>query len=131
VYRWVDHTAELELELDGATEAEVFRDALAAFADLVADDRGEGEPARYDLGLDGVDRADLLAQWLDELVFLADTESFVPERVIELELGDGALRAVVAGRRAAPRPVVKAVTYHDLRFEHEGGRWRAHVVLDV
>jgi len=131
VYRWVDHTAELELELSGSTEAEVFEQALAAFAELVGNGEDTGEPVRHAVALTAADRGDLLAQWLEELVFLADAESFVPERVGELELSERALRAVVAGRRGAPRPIVKAVTYHDLEFEREGGRWRARVVLDV
>jgi SHS2 domain-containing protein len=130
VYQWLEHTAELELELAGDTEEEVFRDALAAFAELVAESDG-GERVRHELALHGAGRADLLARWLDELVFLADTESFVPERLESFELDEHVLTSVVGGRLGSPRPIVKAVTYHALRFEHEGGRWRAHVVLDV
>ncbi len=129
-YRWVEHTAELALDVEGDDEEQVFRDALAAFAELY-DGGGDNDPAQHVVELNGIDRGDLLAQWLDELVFLADTRSFVPQRVVELELRENALRAVVAGHVGAPRPVVKAVTYHGLEFRRERGRWRAHVVLDV
>ncbi len=129
-YRWVDHTAEVELALEGATEEEVLRDALVALGELL-DDEGGGEPVRRAVELQAPTRADLLAAWLEELVFLAETEALVPERADELELRPDGLAAVVVGRDGAPRPVVKAVTYHGLRFDHEGGRWRARVVLDV
>jgi SHS2 domain-containing protein len=129
-YRWVEHTAEVELALDAATPEEVFRDALTALAELV-DEAGDGEPVRRRIELEAPSLADLLAAWLEELVFLAETEALVPGRAEEVEVAAGRLAAVVAGRTGAPRPVVKAVTYHGLRFEYEEGRWRAHVVLDV
>jgi SHS2 domain-containing protein len=130
VYRWLEHTAELALELDAASDEEVFRDALAAFAELVEGHSG-GEPLRVPVELAAAARADLLVAWLEELVFLADTELLVPEAAEVLEVRENRVRAVVTGRRDAPRPIVKAVTYHDLEFRREGGRSRAHVVFDV
>lgn len=130
-YRWVDHTAELELLLDGATQAQVFADALAALAELL----GEGPHGRddvvFELTAAAPDRATLLAGWLDELVFRAETEQLVPDAVEQLELGDGALRARVRAHRGEPRHVVKGVTYHRLTFERIDGGYRARVVLDV
>jgi SHS2 domain-containing protein len=72
----------------------------------------------------------LLATWLDELVFLAETEGLVPERA-DLALEGLELSALVRGRRGDPRPLVKAVTLHRLRLKHEDGVWRGRVVLDV
>jgi SHS2 domain-containing protein len=129
MYRWVDHTAEVELHIEAESRAAVFADALAAFADLVSRD-GEGEPAEHDVALEARDDASLLAAWLEELVFLAETDDFVPERA-ELELSNGRLSARVLGRRAAPAHLVKAVTYHGLEFAQREGMWRAQVVLDV
>jgi SHS2 domain-containing protein len=131
-YRWVDHTAELELELDGEHEQDVFRAAATAFAELLAGEGDvPGEPVRHEVVLEGRDRGDLLVAFLEELVYLAETEGFVPDEVEALTLADRGSSAVVTGRRGSPRPLVKGVTYHGLRFEHEQGRWRARVVLDV
>jgi SHS2 domain-containing protein len=77
------------------------------------------------------DRAGLLAAWLDELVYLADAEGFVPEALVELELEGQRLEAAVRGYLGNPRPLVKAVTHHNLAFGEEGGRWYAQAVLDV
>jgi len=127
-YRWVDHTAELELEIDSPSEAGVFAEALAAFAELVADDRGEVAERRIELA--GDDRAGLLVAWLEELAFLAETEGFVPEAAA-IELDATGLRATVAGHGGRPPHLVKAVTLHRLLFAPDGDRWHARVVLDV
>jgi SHS2 domain-containing protein len=130
MYRWVEHTSELELEIEAAIEADVFRDALAAFRELVAD--GEGpEEARRHVQVTGEDRAALLVAWLGELAFLAEAQSFVPEQAEALGLGDHQLSASLRGHLGDPRHLVKAVTLHRLLFERHGSSWRARVVLDV
>jgi SHS2 domain-containing protein len=131
VYRWVEHTAELELRIDAPTEEGLFADALAAFVELV-DDEGGPDSEERKIELEGDDRGLLLADWLNELVYLADVDRFVPGRLSELELDGGRLRATVRGRRGDPRPLVKAVSLHGLEYEHEGETgWRARLVLDV
>jgi SHS2 domain-containing protein len=130
VYRWVEHTAEVELHLEAPTQQEVFAEALAAFAELVSREDG-GARMRHDVLAEAQDAPTLLAEWLGELVFLAETEDFVPERLERLDLDGTRLRAVVAGHRGRPAHLVKAVTYHGLEFAREGDVWRAKVVLDV
>jgi SHS2 domain-containing protein len=129
VYRWVDHTAEVELEIEAASEREVLADALAALAELLGVE-GEGE-VRRTIEVDAPDRPALLAAWLEELAFLAETEGFVPVAIESLDLSEHALRATVAGRRGHPSPIVKAITYHRLTFEDTDTGYRATVVLDV
>jgi SHS2 domain-containing protein len=135
----VDHTAELELEIEAATEEGVFIDALDALAELLAS-RQEGEPGaesshgpdmRRQLSVEAEDRPALLAAWMEELVFLAETDRFEPAAVEALELGRRSARAVVRGRFGRPPPLVKAVTYHRLSFGPADGGYRATVVLDV
>jgi SHS2 domain-containing protein len=130
VYRWVDHTAELELAVESSSEEGVFADAVAALGELLGEAPG-GATVRFEVAARAPDRAAVLADWISELVFLAETESFVPERVVALSVGDGSARGVVEGRRAEPRQLVKAVTYHGLSFDRVNGGWKATVVLDV
>ena len=101
-YRWVDHTAELELEITAISEGEVFEQALVALSELLVVDRPEGsEPAGpvdtlnellqsnrviRELAVIAPDRAALLAEWLSELVFLSERDGFIPEVVKELDL---------------------------------------------
>jgi SHS2 domain-containing protein len=130
MYEWIDHTAEVELHVKAESREEVFREALAAFAELVSrNDRGER--VEHEVTVEAQDDATLLAEWLGELVFLVETDDFVPERLERLELDGTRLRAVVAGHRGRPAHLVKAVTYHGLALARSGDVWRAKVVLDV
>jgi SHS2 domain-containing protein len=130
VFRWVEHTAELELEIEAPSEEGVFAEALAAFVELVGD--GSGPSVSRDVAVKADDRAMLLVEWLSEFVYLSEVEQFVPERTSSLELAGGRLRATVEGHHGRPRHLVKAVTLHrlDLRPDDKVG-WRARVVLDV
>jgi SHS2 domain-containing protein len=134
MHRWVDHTAELELRIESGSERAVFDEALEALRGLLSEHMepdAAGEPTRFEVAASAPDRATLLAEWLSELVYLVETEGFLPERTERLELIGDALDATVSGRLSNPSHLVKAVTYHRLAMEERGGTWRATVVLDV
>jgi SHS2 domain-containing protein len=128
MYCFVDHTAELEVELEAESAEGVLQEALRAFAELVGPATGEEVERRVQV--ESHDLPALLAAWLEELVYLAETEGLVPETA-DLAISGFALGGLVRGRRGEPRPLVKAVTLHRLRFRPENGIWRGRVVLDV
>jgi protein archease len=129
-YRWVEHTGELEVEILAPDEESVFTEGFEAMRELLATE-AHGEAVSRKVELAGRDRAALLADWLAELAILGETESLVPERVSDFELGEGGLRASVSGREGAPAHLVKGATYHRLAFEPSERGWFARVVLDV
>ncbi len=130
VYRWIDHTAEVEIAIEADSEREVFEDALAALRELLGFDHAAGAERRS-VALSAPDRPALLASWLEELVYLAESEGFVALRLEELVLAPRSLSAVVSGVIDDPPPLVKAVTYHRLAFAPAGTGYVANVVLDV
>ena len=140
MYRWVDHTSELELRVEAETEADVLEEAGAALAELLRGDgeeraagggEGAAKPVTRAIEVDADDRPQLLAAWLEELVFLAESQGVVVADVRFETLDERGLRAVVTGERGDPPHLVKAVTYHRLSFERADGGWVATVVLDV
>jgi protein archease len=130
MYRWVDHTAEVELEIEATSEHEVLEAALRALSELLGVEESAG-PEQRSLALSAADRPALLAAWIEELAFLAESEGFVATGINELELETGGLIATVAGVLDEPPPLVKAVTYHRLAFEPSGDGYVARVILDV
>ena len=140
-YRWLEHTSELELHIDGPTETAVFEFALAAVAELAtghdsqaaggADGKREGEPVVREVTAAGSDRATLLAAFLEELVYLLETDDLVPEGAEYLKLTGNCLTATVRGHRGRPRHLIKGVTYHELMFAPSDHGFVARLVLDV
>jgi SHS2 domain-containing protein len=130
MWRFVEHTAEHELEIESDSAEGVLRDALLAFAELADAGDGGGQPVEQRVELEASDLPALLASWLEELVFLSEAEGLVPVDA-DVRLDGLRLSAVVRGRRGEPRPIVKAVTLHRLRFGQRNGAWRGRVVLDV
>ena len=129
-YRWVEHTGELELEIEAASPEEVFAEGFRAIREVLGGEAGASDDTRR-VELSAPDRGALLADWLAELAFLAEEGSLLPGRLAELELRDGGLAATVAGSPGRAPHLVKAATYHRLAFEPVDGGWFARVVLDV
>lgn len=101
---------------------------------------GEISPAAArQVSVSAADAAELAVKFLNDLVYLADTEGFLPaaaDIVIAKDGGELRLNAALRGEDSAfarqPRGLlVKAATYHNLKIEERGGRWTAEVVLDI
>jgi SHS2 domain-containing protein len=129
-FRWIDHTGELELELEAPDEPGIFEAGLHAMGELLSGDEAR-QRIEVPVELSGSDRAVLIAEWLGELAYLAETRGLVPDELESFELSDHGASAVVRGRAGDPPHLVKGVTYHRLCFEPVDGGWRARVVLDV
>jgi SHS2 domain-containing protein len=130
MYSWVEHESEVELLVEDESPEAVFTEALVALGDLLAEERG-GESVTHEVSASAADLPALLAEWLNELVYLAERDGFIPERVVRIELANASLRATVGGQRGVPQNLIKAITYHGLEMSEDEGEWRARVVLDV
>jgi SHS2 domain-containing protein len=131
-YRFVDHTAELQLEIDAPTRAAVFEHAVLALGELLGRDGGtEGTSRTRALSVEAGDDPALLAAWIDEIVFVAETEGLVPRRVERIDAGPSVVHALVSFTEGTPPHVIKGATYHDLELGRHGDTWRGRVVLDV
>ena len=118
------------MEIEAESEEAVFADALQALGELVGNGGG-GQRVLREVVLDDPERSALLVRWLDELVYLAETEDLVPEHAERIELGRDRLRASGRCCRGNPRHMVEAATYHRLEFEPSKAGFRARVVFDV
>ncbi len=132
-HRWMDHTSEVQLEVEAESLAGLAAEAGRALGLLML--RGEpaavSGPART-LEVSAVDREALLVNWLNEILFVAETEQWVP---VELEVEEASptqLRIAARGVPVAEPPSsVKAATFHGLRVEERDGLFRAEVIFDV
>jgi len=132
-YRWMDHTLEVQLEVEAESSAGLATEAGRALGLLML--RGEpaavSGPARR-LEVSAVDRDALLVNWLNEILFVAETEQWVPVEFEGEESSSTHLRIAARGVQVQEPPSsVKAATFHGLRVEEHDGRFRAEVIFDV
>ncbi len=136
----IDHTADVGFELEAESLEDLLETAADAAFSVVLVDRPEQVEVEQEVRIasGGPDQADeLLVAWLQELLYLFETESLVPVRFTFHERGPDALRARVGYGRFDPErhrtgTEIKAVTYHDLEVTRDDrGRWTGRVIVDV
>src|SRR5687768_3628636 len=132
-HSFVEHTSEVEVHLHASTLPALFVQAGRALAELMlGDEPRAAETVDDEVSVTASDREALLAAWIDELVFLAETRKAVFTSFEITDLEDGAITARLRGiSEPAIKTAVKAATYHDLRVVQKAGRFVATVVLDV
>jgi SHS2 domain-containing protein len=142
-YTIFDHTADVGLEVRGTS----FEDLLATAARATFDQALEDRPAAVDCRrevrvrpvaqatLEG-DRHELLVGWLQELLYLFETEHLVPLEYDFVAAGPREIKADVGFGRFEPgrhrtRLEVKAVTYHQIEVREAPDGWHARFILDI
>ena len=137
-YEILEHVADAGFRCWGPTYEQCLLAAGEAFLSLAVETESVAARDERLYELQGEDRAELLVDWLNELLFSIDANLFAPRQVTAVEAqGPGRWLARVSGeqpRDPARHPwklIVKGATYHDLEAAERNGRWEARVILDV
>ncbi|MEO6195141.1 MAG: archease [Thermoanaerobaculia bacterium] len=132
-HRWLDHTSEVQLQVEAESLAGLAAEAGRALGLLLLRDapaRPEG-PAR-EIQVESVDREALLVDWLNEILFLAEVERWVAVEFDILEISSVHLKASALGVPVEDSPaLVKAATFHGLAVEERAGGLQAEVIFDI
>ena len=133
-----DHTADVGLRVRAADLDDLFATAAAGMFDYVVANRADIEVDRVEtfrLTADGP--AELLVEWLGELLFRAETgHRLYRDFQVRVAPDENELEATVGGGpidfgRDVLDHEVKAVTRHGLVLERDGSDWRAEFILDI
>jgi SHS2 domain-containing protein len=134
-YRVIEHTADAGIAATGATKAECFEQAAAGLYSLMVNPRRVREREARTLTVEGENDVQLLERWLQELLYVTETEGLVFGR-FEVTMSDGGLEAACHGERMDSerhefRGDVKGVTKHMTTVEQRSNGYRARVLLDM
>lgn len=132
-YRLLEHTADAMVEAYGKDLGERFGNAAYAMFDLMTDLKKVEPKGELKITLSGVSRDQLLVDFLEQLLFLHETEDLVFSK-FEVKTDGRNLEALVWGekfdeKKHSKRTVVKAITYHRMEFDDEKGT--VTVLFDV
>ena len=129
-------TADFGLVAQGRDLKEAFANVAYGMLSLLIDPEEVRRERSYPLEVKASDRESLLVAWLNEILYLFDTEGFLARDFSILELDEGHLKAEVWGEPIDPdrhhfKGYVKAATYHQLEVKEGEGGWQVRVVFDV
>ena len=134
-HEFFDHTSELGLRVRASSFAELLAEAARGLGKLMLRGRPPSSTGRWRaLEVNATDREALLVDWLNELIFHAEVERWVPVEIEIVTASDTMLSARARGVAVDEAPaLVKAATHHGLfvRQVGGGGEGEAEVVLDV
>jgi SHS2 domain-containing protein len=135
-YRFIDHTADIAFEIYGDSLSELMKNAAYAFYDAFVDTSRIGESEMRKIEVEGNDVEILLYRWLNELLYLFDTEFFAAKTVSTVVRENETLTAsgTLRGDKFTPELVKvepKAITMHRFKVEKQENGWRAFVVVDI
>jgi len=129
--RELEHTADWEIEVWGPDLSSLFQQAALGMYALLGLRLAEGPRKRRDLELEAPDAESLLVEFLNELLFLAESEGLGFDS-FELSVESGRLGASLEGAPiTVRRKEIKAVTYSRLEIRESERGLTTRVVFDV
>jgi len=137
---YIDHTSEVTIRMWAATYEDLFAETARAFTGLVPVHlRGEPSDEWKTIVVRAPDRAGALVDFVNELVYLAEVDSWVPEEVrvrcahdLSQDADIVAVSVQSRGRTlCAPFVLVKAATLHGAAVHDEPDGCRGEVTLDI
>ena len=140
LYKLIDHTADLGIEITGRTKKELFTKALWSLMDILivreAPLKSAKSRKQKSLTVEGSDVADLLINFLREILYLVNGKAFIIGTCEITECGSKKLATRLwlepyNRKKHAIKTEVKAVTYHGLNVEKTKSGWKARVIFDV
>ena len=134
-FEFIDHTADVGIVAYGGSISQAFANAARALFSLITELDLVEEVLYRDIELTAPDEEGLLVEWLNELIYLFDTEYIVFKRFDVSVLNNSQLRARSYGEKVDSsrhqlKTGVKAATYHMLVVS-KGNGYRVQVIFDI
>jgi len=132
----VDHTADIGIRAYGNSLGEAFANAAYGMFSLITDLDTVGETVCHTIEIEASDEQELLVSWLNELLYLLDTEGILFGSFQISTISNGMLQAKACGEKVKPsrhtiKTSIKAATYHMLSIERSDNGISVQVILDV
>lgn len=145
-YEFLSHTADVKFRAYGKSLDELFKNASEAMSSVLIPPSQVRSKAKKKIRKESLDIESLLFDFLEEFIYLMDTENFILSTVESVKICEktkpekGAqtkvfiLDAEVSGDSAQDYDFsgdIKSITHHEMYVKKEKDRYVAQVVVDV
>ncbi|MCK4475443.1 MAG: archease [Methanophagales archaeon] len=134
--KYIEHPSDVGFEAYGDTLEELFANAAIATYSFMTDVDAIEEEVEREVEIKSEDLYSLMFDWLDEMIFLFESESLVMKKFdIEVDSSNFKIGGKCRGGKFDPYKhesgiIIKAVTYNMMEIK-KNAVWKARVVLDV
>jgi len=136
-YKFLPHTADVKFQAFGDSLENCFKNASYALKEIISKDKVKNI-VKKSISVEGKDKEALLYNFLEEFLFLFETEHFLLGRISKIEVKDKGksfeLNAEALGDDSKKYEIdnhVKAITYNDMFVAIEKHKYSCQVVVDV
>ena len=134
-FKVLDHTADVGIIAYGVDLKQAFANAARGMFSLITELKNVRELLQEEITVTAADAESLLVVWLNELIYLFDTENFLGKNFKITELDDTHLKARLYGEKVDRsrhhlKMGIKATTYHMLQIKHNKG-YQVRVIFDI
>jgi len=139
-YKFLPHTADVKFQAFGSNLEKAFENSALALQEVMTKKQKIKPKIKKVFSVEapikdlkGIDYEKMLYSFLEEFLFLFDSEGFILSK-IKVKIISGRLNAIAYGDKAKNCKIsndVKAVTYNSMFVRKEKGKWVCQVVLDV
>ena len=135
-FRYIEHPSDVGFEAYGTTLEELFANAALATYSFMTDVDAIADDEERAVAVNAEDLYSLMFDWLDEMLFLFESESLVMNKFdITVDESQFSIKGTCRGGKFDPSKheagtIIKAVTYNMMEIK-KNEVWHAQVVLDV
>jgi SHS2 domain-containing protein len=135
-YELLDHTADLGIQVFARDPGDLFTWAALAMFDQIVDTDITGGNRKLSVTVTGADWADLMVNWLRELLYLWTVKELLVASIdiFSLEKSKLSAKIMTCPFDTDLHPIkneIKAVTYHQINVVHGTKGWEARVIFDI
>ena len=132
----IEHTADIGIVACGADAGEAFTSAARGLMSLIAEPECIMGNLSREIRVTAPDMESLLIAWLNELIYLFDTEHLLFKDFEVITGGSTHFKVRATGekvdtKRHVIQREVKAATYHMLEVKEADSGWRVRVIFDI
>jgi len=134
-FKILEHTADGKFQAYGTSLDESFSNSAYAMISLMTKNKIK-EEIKKKIKIKGKNIEQLLYNFLEEILFLLDSENFILSKIKKIKINKGKflLEAEISGDKTKNYEIfgnVKAVTYNSMFVKKQKGKFITQVVVDM
>jgi SHS2 domain-containing protein len=134
-WKFIEHTADVRMEVFGNSSEDLFHNAALGFADILKESADPEKTQLISLQINSDNIEDLLIDWLRELLYLHEAKKLLLLCVNSLSIKNNTLRASITAAPISetnqPEIELKGVTYHKFSIQKSETGYSAKIIFDI